>query len=159
MEAKLYGGTVRNPKELSDLDADVRSLKAQAAKREDVLLALMEEAEAADAEYRGAEAEYLRIESAWQANRAGLLSERAELEPEVERLEAQRGQQIAEIGRAALGLYQLLRERRAGQAVARVERGMCQGCRITLPMSVLQKARAGVGLVQCVSCERILLVN
>jgi len=158
MEAKLYGGTVRNPKELSDLDADVRSLKAQAAKREDVLLALMEEAEAADAEYRGAEAEYLRIESAWQANRAGLLSERAELEPEVERLEAQRGQQIAEIGRAALGLYQLLRERRGGQAVARVDRGMCQGCRISLPMSVLQKARAGVGLVQCVSCERILLV-
>ena len=159
MEAKLYGGTVRNPKELSDLDADVRSLKAQAAKREDVLLALMEEAETADAEYRGAEAEYLRIESAWQANRAGLLSERAELEPEVERLEAQRGQQIAEIGRAALGLYQLLRERRGGQAVARVDRGMCQGCRISLPMSVLQKARTGVGLVQCVSCERILLVS
>ena len=158
MEAKLYGGTVRNPKELSDLDADVRSLKAQAAKREDVLLALMEEAEAADAECRGAEAECLRIESAWQANRAGLLSERAELEPEVERLEAQRGQQIAEIGRAALGLYQLLRERRGGQAVARVDRGMCQGCRISLPMSVLQKARTGVGLVQCVSCERILLV-
>ncbi len=44
MEAKLYGGAVRNPKELADLDADVRSLKAQAAKREDVLLALMEEA-------------------------------------------------------------------------------------------------------------------
>lgn len=159
MEAKLYGGTVRNPKELSDLDADVRSLKAQAAKREDVLLALMEEAEAADAECRGAEAEYLRIDSAWQANRTGLLEEKAELEPEVERLEAQRGQQVAEIGRASLGLYQLLRERRGGQAVARVDRGMCQGCRISLPMSVLQKARTGVGLVQCVSCERILLVT
>lgn len=159
MEAKLYGGTVRNPKELSDLDADVRSLKAQAAKREDVLLALMEEAEAADAECRGAEAEYLRIDSAWKANRTGLLAEKAELEPEVERLEAQRGQLIAEIGRASLGLYELLRERRGGQAVARVDRGMCQGCRISLPMSVLQKARTGVGLVQCVSCERILLVT
>lgn len=159
MEAKLYAGTVRNPKELSDLDADVRSLKAQAAKREDVLLALMEEAEAADAECRGAEAEYLRIESAWKANRTGLLEEKAELEPEVERLEAQRGQQVAEIGRPSLGLYQLLRERRGGQAVARVDRGMCQGCRISLPMSVIQKARTGVGLVQCVSCERILLVT
>jgi predicted nucleic acid-binding Zn-ribbon protein len=36
---------------------------------------------------------------------------------------------------------------------------MCQGCRITLPTSMLQKARAGLGLVQCVSCERILLVS
>ncbi len=159
MEAKLYAGTVRNPKELSDLDADVRSLKAQAAKREDVLLALMEEAEAADTECRGAEAEYLQIENAWKANRTGFLAEKAELEPEVERLEAQRSQQLAAIDRASLGLYQLLRERRGGQAVARVERGMCQGCRITLPMSVLQKTRLGVGLVQCVSCERILLVN
>lgn len=158
MEAKLYGGTVRNAKELSDLDTDVKSLKGQAGKREDVLLALMEEVEAADAEFRAAETEYSQIESAWQANRAALLGEKAELEPEVERLETQRGQQVAEIGRASLGLYELLRERRGGQAVARVDRGMCQGCRISLPVSVLQKARTGVGLVQCVSCERILLV-
>ena len=159
METKLYGGSVRNPKELSDLDTDVRSLKGQATKREDVLLALMEEVEAADAERRDADAQYSGIENAWQANRAELLEEKARLEPEVERLEAQRSQQLAGIDRASLGLYQILRERRGGHAVAKLERGMCQGCRITLPMNVLQKVRTGVGLVQCVSCERILLVN
>jgi predicted nucleic acid-binding Zn-ribbon protein len=36
---------------------------------------------------------------------------------------------------------------------------MCQGCRISLPMSVLQRARTGVSVVQCVSCERILLLT
>src|SRR3990172_5284330 len=110
MEAKLYGGTVRNAKELSDLDTDVKSLKGQAAKREDVLLALMEEVEAADVEFRAAETEYSQIERAWQSNRAALLGEKPELKPEVERLETQRGQQVAEIGRASLGLYELLRE-------------------------------------------------
>ena len=60
---------------------------------------------------------------------------------------------------AALSLYRALRERRQATAVAVVERGLCQGCRISLPMSVVQKARAGAGLVQCVSCERILLVS
>ena len=159
METKLYGGTVRNPKELSDLDTDVRSLKAQASKREDVLLALMEEAEMAETEWSAAEAEYSRIEADWNANREVLLDEKAGLEPEVQRLEQGRTEQLSEIDRASLRLYELLRERRAGQAVARVEQGMCQGCRITLPMSVLQKTRTGVGLVQCVSCERILLVN
>ena len=159
MEAKLYGGTVRNPKELSDLDTDVRALKAQASKREDVLLALMEEAEAAEGEWRAAETEYSRIEADWSANRKVLLDEKAELEPEVQRLELQRTEQLSEIDRASLRLYEILRERRAGHAVARVEQGMCQGCRITLPMSVLQKTRTGVGLVQCVSCERILLVG
>lgn len=159
MEAKLYGGTVRNPKELSDLDADVKALKGQASRREDVLLALMEEAEAAEAEARQAAAEYSRIEGEWRANREAMLREKAELEPEVERLQGERDKLAAKVDRAALNLYELLRERRGGTAVARVERGMCQGCRITLPMSVLQKTRAGVGLVQCVSCERILLVN
>ena len=159
MEAKLYGGTVRNPKELSDLDTDVRSLKGQASKREDSLLALMEEAEAAEAEFRVADATCAQIEADARATREQLLREKAGLEPEVARLEAQRKEQVAGIDRASLGLYELLRERRGGQAVAHVERGMCQGCRITLPMSVLQKARTGVGLVQCVSCERILLVN
>ncbi len=159
MEAKLYGGTVRNPKELSDLDTDVRSLKGQASKREDALLALMEEAEMAEAEFRAADSKYREMEAAWQANRKDLLAEKAEVEPEVARLEAQRTRQVAAIDRSSFGLYQLLRERRGGQAVAHVERGMCQGCRITLPMSVLQKVRAGIGLVQCVSCERILLVN
>ena len=159
MEDKLYGGTVRNPKELSDLDTDVRALKAQASKREDVLLALMEEAEAAEGEWRAAETEYSRIEVDWNANREVLLAEKAELEPEVQRLELQRTEQLSEIDRASFRLYEILRERRAGHAVARVEQGMCQGCRITLPMSVLQKTRTGVGLVQCVSCERILLVG
>ena len=159
MVAKLYGGTVRNPKELSDLDTDVRLLKGQASKREDALLGLMEEAEAAEAEFRAADSTYTQMEAAWQANRKELLGEKAGIEPEMTRLEAQRTRQVAAIDRASLGLYELLRERRGGQAVAHVERGMCQGCRITLPMSVLQKARAGIGLVQCVSCERILLVN
>jgi predicted nucleic acid-binding Zn-ribbon protein len=159
MEAKLYGGTVRNPKELSDLDADVRALKGQASRREDVLLSLMEEVEAAEAELGSVEADCSRIEAEWEANRESMLREKADIEPEVERLEAQRAAQIAGIDRATIGLYQMLRERRGGHAVARVERGMCQGCRITLPMSVLQKTRTGAGLVQCVSCERILLVN
>jgi predicted nucleic acid-binding Zn-ribbon protein len=52
-----------------------------------------------------------------------------------------------------------LLERRQGRAVAKVERGMCGGCRISLPMTVLQKARSGLDVVQCVSCERILYVS
>lgn len=159
MEAKLYAGTIRNPKELSDLNDDVRALKLQTTRREDALLSVMEEAEAAEAEFRAADSGYSQIEASWRAQQEELLQEKAELEPEVARLEARRQEQAAGIDRASLALYERLRERRAGHAVARVERGMCQGCRITLPVSVLQKTRAGGGLVQCVSCERILLVT
>jgi hypothetical protein len=86
-------------------------------------------------------------------------AEKATIEPEVANLQARRAGQAGGIDPRTMSLYQTLRERRAGQAVARVERGMCQGCRISLPMSVIQKARVSNNLTQCVSCERILLLT
>ena len=159
VEGKLYGGKVTNPKELGDLDADLRSLRTQVAKREDTLLALLVEIDDAEKQMGVAGSEYAGIEDGWKQKQGELLKEKAQIEPEVASLQARREQQSALIDRPSMGLYQLLRDRHAGRAVARLERGMCQGCRITLPMSLLQKARSGSGLVQCVSCERILLVS
>ncbi len=159
VEKKLYGGSVRNPKELEDLQADVTSLHGQIRKREDALLAELVELEEGEKELGEAESTCSALEARWQAAQQALEAERASIEPEVVRLQEKRGKQSSGIDRAALNLYQLLRERRGGYAVAKVELGMCQGCRITLPMSVLQKARTGLELVQCVSCERVLVVS
>ncbi|MDI6814491.1 MAG: hypothetical protein QMC90_00160 [Dehalococcoidales bacterium] len=38
-----------------------------------------------------------------------------------------------------------------GTAVAKVEQGLCRGCRISLSTAKLQQARSG-SLVQCSSC-------
>lgn len=160
IEKKLYGGTVKNPKELQDYDAELRNLKELTRKREDEVIVVLEQIEAADAERQTADDEVARIEATWRDGQEHLLSEKAQVEPEVARLQAIRNSQATDVDRRLISLYDVLRERRGGTAVARVERGMCQGCRITLPMSVLQRARgAGGPVIQCVSCERILLVN
>jgi predicted nucleic acid-binding Zn-ribbon protein len=159
VEKKLYGGSVTNPKELADLDAELRWLKSEMAKREDVLLGLLVDIDDGDAQLASAVARYDELEAEWKQQQDALVREKSDLEPRVATLQAQRDSQTHSLDRGGLRLYEVLRQRHAGQAVARVERGMCQGCRITLPMSVLQKVRSGIGLVQCVSCERILLVN
>jgi len=159
VEKKLYDGSVRNPKELQGLQADLNALQGQIRKREDALLAVLVEMEEATARLGQAELALSQVEARWRAEQRALEAEKAEIEAEIEQLQEKQAKQSAGMDRAAIGLYHLLRERREGQAVATVERGMCQGCRITLPMSVLQKARAGLGLIQCVSCERILLVR
>ena len=159
VEKKLYGGSVRNPKELEDLQADLKSIQTQVRRQEDALLAVLVDLEDAEADLRSAEAAFSEVEGRWRAGQEALSQEKAQLQPEIARLQEKRAQQAQGIDQAQLGLYQVLRERRGGQAVAKVERGMCQGCRITLPMSLLQKARMGVGPTQCVSCERILLVS
>jgi predicted nucleic acid-binding Zn-ribbon protein len=159
VESKLYGGSVRNPKELSDLDADLRALRTQTGKREDTLLSLLVELDDAESERSKAGELFAVMQRDFEAQSEQLNAERARLEPEAEELKASREQRASSVDRSALRLYELLRERKGGVGVARVEQGMCQGCRITLPGAVLQRARTGVGLVQCVSCERILSVN
>jgi uncharacterized protein len=159
MEDRLYGGKVTNPKELTDLNDDVRSLKAQVARREDTLLALLVDIDDAEKQQEATDSVLREIEGGWKQGQEALLSEKAQIEPEVVALQARKDHQVPSIDAASIRLYRLLRERYAGRAVARLERGMCQGCRITLPMSLLSKARSGTGLVQCVSCERILLVS
>jgi len=44
---KLYGGKVTNPKELGDLEKDEQMLAGQVGKQEEVLLGIMDRAEAA----------------------------------------------------------------------------------------------------------------
>ena len=159
IEKRLYAGNVRNPKELEDLQADLTSLRAQLRKREDALLEVMLELDEAETALKDAEAALEEIEASWEASQASLRATQATLKEDIEALEAKRDGQVDGMDAAALSIYQALRERWQGPAVAIVERGLCRGCRITLPMSLLQKARSGLGLVRCVNCERILLVN
>ena len=157
VEAKLYGGEVTDSRELSDLDADLNSIKKNLQTREDTLLASLEQTEEGEAAAAQAQAILSDIEARWKAAQAQLQAEKADLEPEIVRLRAVREEQCAAADRASLSLYDILRDRRDGSAVATVERGMCQGCRITLPRNIIQKARTAGALVQCVSCERILV--
>jgi len=159
VESKLYGGTVRNPKELSGLNDDANMLKGQLRRREDELLNHMVKVEEQEAALRQAEAVLKEVEGRWRGEQADLLGQKERLEAELTELESSRQPQAGRVDGRVLDLYGLLRDRRQGKAVVKVERGMCQGCRISLPMSVLQKARSGFDVVQCVSCERILYVS
>jgi len=159
VEKKLYGGTVRNPKELEGLNDDANMLKGQLRLREDELLNHMVKVEEEESALRQAEAALKEVEGSWGGEQKDLMGQKKRLEAELVELEKSRQAQSGSIDGHVLELYDLLRDRRQGRAVVKVERGMCQGCRISLPMSVLQKARSGFDVVQCVSCERILYVS
>jgi len=159
VEGKLYGGSVRNPKELASVQDEANILKGQLRRREDELLDLMVRVEERQAALREAEESLAEVEGRWRQEQKELASEKERLEGELAGLEERRGQQSGLIEAKVLVLYDNLWQRRQGKAVVKVERGMCGGCRISLPMTVLQKARSGLDVVQCVSCERILYVS
>ena len=159
VEGKLYGGSVRNPKELGSMQEEANILRGQLRRREDELLDLMVRVEERQTALREAEESLTEVEGRWRQDQKELTSEKEKLEGELAGLGERRRQQSGLIEARVLALYDNLWERRQGRAVAKVERGMCGGCRISLPMTVLQKARSGMDVVQCVSCERILYVS
>lgn len=158
VEEKLYGGTISNPKELADYQAELKMFKGQISKFDDELLAIFADIDRAEATFAQVESFFGTMTKTSEQDQARLRTEKAEVEPEIVRLQSKRDANSAGLDRAPLSLYQILRERRDNVAVASLERSMCGGCRITLPTSTLKRARAGNELVQCVSCERILVV-
>jgi len=159
LEKKLYQGTLHSPKELDDLQRDIDSLKRRRSELEDTALGAMDALEGAQAAFAEAERELKEL-IARHGNDAEEARQRtAALETEIVDLERRRVEQAAQIEAPLLQLYERLRTNRQGRAAAKVVGGACQGCRISLPMNLIQRARNSNEIVQCSSCERILYVS
>lgn len=159
METRLYDGSIRNPKELTDLQKELDSFKDRRNKLDEQGIALMDSVDAASKSLAAARAEAERVEKAWKEDQQQLTASKAKVEGELANLDGQRGQRTTGMDAGALGLYERLRGTKQGRAVSRVERGICQGCHLTLPTHLTQRLRTGRELVQCPSCERILVAG
>jgi predicted nucleic acid-binding Zn-ribbon protein len=157
-EQRLYSGRVTNPKELASLQDEVASLQRWRDKKEDDLLEVMVAAEEGEAALADAQAILTQVSDAWRAEQGDLANEQAQLQVRLGELDEQRESLVAAIGPEDMAIYERLRQRKAGRAVALVKDGICQGCRMNPPTSQVQHARSGTELVFCNNCGRILHV-
>jgi predicted nucleic acid-binding Zn-ribbon protein len=155
MEKKLYSGSVNNPKELNDLNTDVAMLKRRRQDLDERVLILMDEVEAARTALAAAEEDLQRAEAEAHDRQQSLAQERDQTLRAISELEGKREGQLRQVPEAALGQYDVVRERRR-PAVASVDRGVCSGCRVEIPDSLIKEARRQ--LTFCSSCNRILFV-
>ncbi len=159
LEKKLYQGTILNPKELDDLQKDIESLKRRRGQLDDEAIVAMDALEAAQRADAEAQSRLDAMEKDHAAGQSELHARIGELKEEIAELEGERGEQAADVEPSLLQLYDRIAAIRQHRAVAKVEGGACQGCRLSLPSSLIQRARGGTNVVQCSSCERILLVS
>jgi predicted nucleic acid-binding Zn-ribbon protein len=155
-EEKLFSGQVKNPKELTSLQQDVDMLKTRRGRLEEKALEIIDQVEQSEAAVAGVNSELKTLTADWQRQQEQLTEEAASLKTALSDFNQKRQQLAREIKPETVELYQQLRERK-GTAVARVEQGICRGCRISLPTTDLQRAR-GNNLAQCSSCGRILFL-
>jgi predicted nucleic acid-binding Zn-ribbon protein len=158
-EGRLYDGTVRNPKELKGIQQEVEGLRKHLAEQEDAQLALLGRLDELTSSLSSKQADLAEKTATWTAEQDDLRRQEGELEAEIARVDATRQQAAGRVAAPTLTEYDQIRRRRQGKAVARIERGVCTGCRISLPAAVLQRSRNINALVHCPSCERILFLN
>jgi predicted nucleic acid-binding Zn-ribbon protein len=157
IDSKLYSGATKDPKELVNLEKEVRGLKSQIRPKEDALLGLMSQVEEIEANVKTTIEEIERLKREWEQRQETFGQRKSEIEALLARLKGDRSVLAQQIDSEALNTYERIRLAR-GQAVVKVERGKCQGCHIAVPTSQWQKAKAG-DLIQCNSCSRILYLE
>jgi predicted nucleic acid-binding Zn-ribbon protein len=157
-EQKLYSGRVTSPKELSNLQDDIASLKRWRSKKEEEQLEAMLAEEAAQVRLAAAQTALTETTAAWQAGQVDLLTEEERQLEEQARLAARRTELAETAGAEDVALYERLRQRKGGRAVAVIRSGLCQACRMTPPSNQVQQASTGSELVFCNNCGRIMHV-
>lgn len=155
-EASLYGGKIRNPKELQDLQKEALSLKNYKFTLEDRQLDSMLAVEKAETLLLAAQQEYAVVRSQVETQQASLRAEQANLLNRVNELETERQTVISTIEPVDIQLYEHLRQQRRGVAVARVSDNTCSACGSTLTPAQIQAAHSSTQISRCSFCGRIL---
>jgi len=158
-EKRLYDGTVKNPKELASIQHEVELLRAERAKIEDQLIEVLASRESADTELREAKKLVTGLDARWVQQSHDLKLEVARLGDLIARAETRREAQKKLVTARTLQVYDEVRRRKGGVAVAKIQGGSCMGCRVTIPDSLRRRAMSQDVLVQCPNCDRILCIG
>jgi predicted nucleic acid-binding Zn-ribbon protein len=158
-EANLYSGNVKNPKELQDLQNEVAALKRHLGTLEDRQLEAMLEEETADQVNQAALNKLEQVKARLADQNQALTTEQTDLNKELEKLESERQATLSPLDASLLTVYEELRQRKRGFAIAAVMDGACAACGTTLTPSQMQSARSTSQLYNCPTCGRILFAN
>lgn len=153
----LYSGRIKNPKELTNMQQEVKTLESQRKHQEDESLGVMTQIETVEAEESKQTISLKSLESEWRKEHAALIEEAQRLKTMINELKSKRETVVAQIEPQMLDYYNQLKAKK-GTAVAKIEQGMCCGCRISLSTAELQRVRMGK-IVECSSCHRILYLD
>lgn len=154
---RLYSGTVKNPKEMQDMEQELQSLARRRGEIEDLLLEAMMILEENQDQRAQARAELEATEDRWAANQGDLAKEKQALEADLHELDVERERVAGQADADALAAYERLRARLGGVAVAPLQNEVCSACGVAPTSSVLQKAHHNQLDARCPTCGRILV--
>ncbi|HVC41640.1 MAG TPA: hypothetical protein VND54_06650 [Candidatus Saccharimonadales bacterium] len=155
LDRRLYGGTVRNPAELIEMQRELETLRARLSTAEDDALEQMDQVDRSLAHLQQLSAGRAARESQRGDAMEPLRARLASLTAEREVLIVERDGLRAEIDPSDLSLYARIAAHRR-PAVTGLAGDFCAGCHMPVSNEERRAVRTGAGLTQCANCDRIL---
>jgi uncharacterized protein len=143
-------------KEQSQYENLIQQLSGRIDELEGDSLPLVERMEKLDAEVKSLEAELRALEPKL-AELEGMDEARINaLRTDHDEKMIARNALAEEIDFKILREYDSVRKARKGIGIVTINAGKCGGCKMQLPMNIVQRVRSGTAIVKCPSCGRIL---
>ena len=159
LETQLYDGSMINARDLEALQLEAANVRHLLEQDEAMSLELSIQVEETRSRCGSLDQQLSEIRARWEAQQVELNRRIEGLRAEQGEFEQQRELLAARFDPATLQRYETLRKSKGGRAVAKVERDLCQGCRMSLPTQLRQRVKSGRQAVNCSSCGRMLFVE
>lgn len=157
IEGRLYGGEVRNVRDLEGLQKNLAGVRQRVGDLETRILECMESGEALDKEIEAVRRSVGQAEQVLNRQRLEGGRSLAAIEDELPQLEAQRAALAAVVEPVALAEYERARARAGGVGVANLIGGSCGSCGVEVSPLVLSRLRKWERPYSCESCGRLLV--
>ena len=159
LETQLYDGSMTNARDLEAMQHEAANVRHLLQQDEALSLELSIQVEECRSRYSSLNQQLGEVRARWESQQAELNRRVSELRSEQSEYEKQRELLASRFDPATLQRYETLRKSKGGRAVAKVERDLCQGCRMSLPTQLRQRVKSGRQAVNCSSCGRMLFVD
>ena len=158
LEIRLYGGAITNVRELTAIETEHSAARRNLAQVEEAIAPAQVSAEHARQQFADLTAELEVKEKSWTSRKLELRSSKVEKGTAFNEMLQIRNDEAALIPEDHLARYTRLFRSNRGIAIVQVDRGVCQGCAVRLPVGELTRLRAADGPIPC-SCGRALLTE
>lgn len=147
----------RDPSAVQVAQHEAAKLRDENSDAQEEALELLEQAEQLAERRAGMEEGLTKAREDYEALKANVEVDQADLENEIATLRAERESEVQEVNTTIRDAFQILAEKHPGKAVVPLKGDSCGGCGTRLTPNDRVRVQAAKGLIRCPSCTRILV--
>jgi len=155
LQGKLH--EVKTNKEYKSILAELETLKKKKSKTEEVILSVMEKDEMIESQLSDLSSNKSLMAKEVEAKLKEETEKIEDIKSRLKEMHEKRKEAASSVKKDIYEKYErILKGKKNGVAICRLENGSCNGCRVFVPTYIEEKVKEKKEIVHCENCSRIL---